>query len=147
MITVVKLTVEHLKEVLSEEANAPLRALITDDKLAAIAAKRFAFAALSEETGRVLCCAGLSEYWPERAEGWAILSGNCKREMIAVHRRIQKFLDRPPVRRIEAAVELGFRAGHRWARLLGFELEAQRLKAFLPNGKDCALYARVREEK
>lgn len=46
-------------------------------------------------------------------------------------------------RRIEAVVKCEFKAGHRWARFLGFELEAPRMSKWGDDGTDYALYARV----
>lgn len=48
-------------------------------------------------------------------------------------------------RRIEMYVESEFAAGHRFARLLGFECETpQGMRGYMPNGDKAHQYARVR---
>lgn len=102
----------------------------------------YAFTGLIDD--RVIFCAGVSEYWPGRGEGWALLTEESRHHMLVITRMIKRFLEICPTRRIEASVEVNFKEGHRWAKMLGFELEASRLRAYLPDGQDCSLYARVR---
>ena len=40
-------------------------------------------------------------------------------------------------------VDCEFEQGHRWAKMLGFTMEAERMRAYRPDGGDVALYARV----
>jgi len=61
-----------------------------------------------------------------------------------VHRLVHYVLDNCPLRRVEAYVDFEFEPGHRWARMLGFKLEAPRMKCHRPDGGDSALYARIR---
>lgn len=98
------------------------------------------------DDGVPLVCAGAAEYWEGRAHVWAVVSdrvnvGNFR----GVHAQAKAFLDGLPFRRLEAAVECDFDAGHRWVKALGFTLEALRLRKYQVNGDDCALYARVKE--
>jgi len=53
-----------------------------------------------------------------------------------------KFLKRLDARRLETYVDVGFAPGHRWVKMLGFEVEGY-MKSFRPNGDDMVLYARV----
>lgn len=93
--------------------------------------------------GAVVGCAGLSELSPGRAYAWALLSDCRAVPFRAVHRAVVDVLNASPVRRIETAVDSGFAAGERWARLLGFGWEG-RMRAYLPDGGDAELYARIR---
>lgn len=93
--------------------------------------------------GRVLMVFGAVEIWKGRAEVWAVLEQNCRDEFLAMHRAALKWLDGLPHERLEMTVEAGFADGHRWARLLGFELEAVRMKQYRA-GRDYSLYARVK---
>jgi len=96
------------------------------------------------DDGTVLLCGGVTPYWEGRAESWAMLNRNRRADFIGLHRVALRFLEKCPVRRIEASVECDSENGHRWCKALGFKLEAERLKGFLPGGKDAALYARVK---
>lgn len=140
-IQVQKFKAEHMKELKEQEAMAYLKPYMTGDHLLSTEKSPFSFTATSKD--RVIACAGLVEYWPGRAEAWAVLSPDCKREFLSLHGAVREFLDSAPVRRIEAAVKIGFYPGHRWVRALGFQLEAPLMKCFLVDGTDCALYSRV----
>ena len=56
----------------------------------------------------------------------------------------QRMLDAYPAQRIEAHIDVDFLNGHRWVEALGFVIEAPRMRKFTPDGRDVALYARVR---
>lgn len=92
----------------------------------------------------VLLCGGVFDYWPGRAEVWSFLSVDAGKHFVALTRVVRRFLNMCTQRRIEAVVDCNFEQGHRWVRMLGFKLEAPRMKAYHPQGEDCALYARVR---
>ena len=94
--------------------------------------------------GVPILCGGVIEFWKNRGGLWAIVSKDCgPKEFVAVHRLVQSFLASLPYARLEFHVDVDFEQGHRWASLLGFEMEAPRLRAYQPNGRDAALYARV----
>lgn len=143
MIEVKKLEVKDLQKLASQKPQLGIDALLETDRAKAIESDPYSYTIMSGE--KVLLCGGVTQYWPNRAEAWAIMDEGSTSEFIQVHRAVKKFLDSCTIKRIEAAVDVDFEAGHRWAELLGFELEAECLKAYLPNGRDCSLYARVRE--
>lgn len=93
----------------------------------------------------VLACAGFMEFYPGRGEGWSYLSANIKPHMVEVVRAIKRYLDMHPCRRQEITVDADFPEGHRMAKILGFTLEAPRMRCYDLAGRDRALYARVRE--
>jgi len=98
------------------------------------------------ERGVPALCAGTIVYWDNRAYLWSFVSSRVTRyNFIEVHRIARRYLLGLPFRRVEATVDVDFPAGHRWLRLLGFTLEAERMQAFQVDGRDCALYARVRD--
>jgi RimJ/RimL family protein N-acetyltransferase len=95
--------------------------------------------------GRPIACAGVFPIWEGRAYLWCWLGCNATaKTFLELHRFAKRFLDGLPFRRVEAAVECDFAAGHRWVKALGFELEAPRMRCFEIDGRDSALYARVR---
>lgn len=144
MITVERFKGEHLLRLDEQGATAYLRPYFRDESIKALEHSAFAYTAFSKETNRVLGCGGVYEFWKDRGEAWAILSKNCRKEFIAIHNATKRFFDLCSIRRIEVTVDCNFNNAHRWARSLGFQMEAERMRAYHPNGTDCALYARVR---
>jgi len=97
----------------------------------------------AEHDGRVLAIAGIAPQWENRALAWALISDEAGSHFKTIHRAVSRFLDVCEYRRVEANVDVGFEAGDRWMKLLGFEYEG-RLKAFRPDGADMLMYARIR---
>ena len=94
--------------------------------------------------GRVIACAGVMELWQGRGMAWALLADNIGQAMIAVHRIVYRFLWKEcTIRRVEAYVDQGFAAGHRWVHDLGFQREGM-MRAFAQHGGDMVMWARVR---
>jgi hypothetical protein len=100
---------------------------------------------VATDDGRPIGCIGLVEQWEGRALAWAVLAGDAGRVLVGITRAVRRFLDLGRYRRIEAAVPVGFAAGHRWARLLGFTLEAPVMRSWSA-GRDFALYALIAPE-
>ena len=97
--------------------------------------------------GRPILSGGAIPLWMGRAYLWSFLSDKVtRRNFVEVTSFVRRFLNGLPFKRVEASVECDHEAGHRWVRALGFELEAPRMRAFQVDGRDCALYARVRNE-
>ena len=142
MIEVVAIKIEHMTELLKREAVAYVRPLFTPEVLKNIERNPHTAAILMD--GKVVFAGGVSQYWPQRGEAWAFFDDSCRKNFIPIVRAARKWLDACPVSRIEAAVDIDATQAHRWVKLLGFELEAPRLRKYRPDGKDCALYARVK---
>jgi len=94
--------------------------------------------------GRIVACGGIIEYWPGRAEAWAVLDATSRKDFLAIHNAARRVLNLDHFRRIEAVVDVGFEAGHRWLRALDFRMEAPRMLQYGVDGNDYSLYARVR---
>jgi hypothetical protein len=94
--------------------------------------------------GRIVACCGVIEYWKDRGEAWSIIDRYSKAEFVLLFRTVKKLLEDAPIRRIEATINKNFPAGHRWIKLLGFELEAETLKSYGLTGDDYSLYAKVK---
>ena len=86
---------------------------------------------------------GVEPQWENRAIAFALISGAAGPYFWAIHSAVRNFLNSTPYRRIEATVDVGFEQGHRWIKMLGFEIEGY-MKAYRPDGADMLLYARVR---
>jgi len=91
----------------------------------------------------VLMCGGAFEIWPGRRLCWALLAESIGHRMTACVRATRRFLAEVGARRYELDVEAGHDEGHRFAKLLGFEVETPRLRAYYPDGSDGAMYVRV----
>ncbi len=97
--------------------------------------------------GEVLGCGGIFSIWPQRAQAWTMASENWGARVEDMKRLIKfvtGLLDTYPAQRIEATVLVEYEPGHRWLRCLGFEMEAERMRNYDPQGRDFALYARLR---
>lgn len=134
---------EHFDMLNEQDVTQVLREYTSPDHAEKLAGCKYAFTGVEE--GRVLICAGLVEYWKDRAVAWAVVDTNCKPHFWKIHKAVKRFLEVAPYRRIEAEVDVDFEAGHRWAEMLGFTLEAPLMRAYHPNGRDCSLYAKVRD--
>ena len=97
----------------------------------------------AEHDGKILAIAGGDPQWENRAIAFALIAESAGRFFPAIHKAVRDFLIRTPYRRIEATVDVGFKEGHRWIKMLGFELEGY-MKAYRPDGADMLLYARVK---
>jgi len=137
-----KFRAEHFEDMRNEKSVMCLLPHITPEHLKNLENAQYSYAGVRD--GKTIFCAGVAEYWNGRAESWAILRSSAKYDLIPITKMVKRFLEVCPIRRIEASIEVDFEEGHRWAKLLGFELEAPRLKSYFPDGRDCALYARVR---
>jgi RimJ/RimL family protein N-acetyltransferase len=96
----------------------------------------------AEHDGVILGIAGLAPQWENRASAWALISDAAGPHFRKFHGAVSRFLVMSNYRRIEATVDVGFEAGHRWMKMLGFEHEGL-LRAYRPDGADMHLYARV----
>lgn len=142
MIEIVKFKAQHWHDIDEQEATMHLRVFFTSEQIEKLEDTRYSYTAVSE--GRVVACGGVFEYWPGRGEAWMEMAKTCKREFLEIHNAVKRFLDICPLTRIEMTVDSDFDEGHRWARSLGFEMEAERMRKYGPDGKDYALYARIK---
>ena len=109
--------------------------------LSRLAQKGLAFTA--EQHGDVLAIAGVTPQWENRALAWALIGDCAGQHFPSIHKAVRRFLERAPYRRIEASVDVGFEQGHRWIKMLGFEIEGY-MRAYRPDGADMLLYARIK---
>lgn len=108
-----------------------------------LAAQSNSWSLLSSD-GRVLWCGGTIPAWPGRNEGWSYVSQDAGPVMTRITRETIRMLNNAPGR-TEITVAKTFDEGHRWARLLGFEVETPLLRAYGPGGEDHVGYVRFVE--
>ena len=91
--------------------------------------------------GKPIVCAGTIEQWPGRHQAWAYVSKGVLRHMPWITKAV---LDNLALvkGRVEFTVRADFRAGQRWAKTLGFEVETPLLRQYGPLGEDHVGFAR-----
>ena len=90
---------------------------------------------------------GAWQLWENRAFIYSFYSQDATAERFGeLLTYVRAFLDGLPFRRLEMAIDVDFLPGHQWVRSLGFEREAERMRFFHADGRDCSLYSRIKEE-
>lgn len=92
----------------------------------------------------IVGCAGVFFLHSNYGQAWALLADGFCDKFISVHRAAKRYFDEHPASRIEAYVDIEFEPGHRWVKLLGFEVEAARVRKYRVDGGDSTLYARIK---
>jgi len=93
------------------------------------------------DDGMPVAAGGTMELWPNRHIAWALLPLTTSPVMLAVTREAQRRVAAVKGR-VEMTVLRSFDAGHRWAKMLGFEVETPVLRAYGPGGEDFTGYVR-----
>lgn len=95
--------------------------------------------------GAPIAAAGVVEAWENRAYGWGLIGAQARPYMRQITRATRARLDSLPYRRIEMAVDAGFKQAIQWAFMLGFDCETpEPMKHYTPDGRAAYLFARVR---
>ena len=139
-MTVIPFKKEHLDRMILQERQKGLEYLETDE-LFALLEGQDSYTVMDDD---VLCCAGVVKLNEGRGVAWAYLADDLGARMVGVTRAVKRYLGIANFHRIEMHVDCDFKEAHRWVRMLGFEMECERMKAFTPDKRDCALYAMVR---
>lgn len=142
MFEVVPYKHDHVLPLLEQGINKPLAGFFLHGLGRQFETRGTAFTGLS--AGKVLVCGGIDEIWENRGIVWTIFNEETKQNFLPVFRAFKKFLAASKFRRIEISVPYGFEQGARRARLLGFKLECECARAYLPDGTDCAIYSLVK---
>lgn len=140
MISIVSFQAAHLAAIKLQDAQAYLSEWVTHEEAVSLE-NHASFTAVS--AGEVLGCGGAIPVWEGRSIAWSYLANIGPKNFLQIHHAVANFLNSLTVKRIEITVDCDVLAAHRWARLLGFKLEAERMEAYTPDGRPCALYARV----
>lgn len=139
-MNIIPLALDHYQNIVSQDNQQHIGKFV--DENAILELMRYpAFAGVCNSGVAVI--SGVYDLGSGRLGAWALMGAGAGKNMVAIHRGTQRFLDMQSARRIELTVLCDFEAGHRWAKMLGFTLEAERMKGYDPDGRDHALYARV----
>ena len=96
-----------------------------------------------DDAERIVGCGGLALEHPGCSIAWTLLHPELSGpHMLALHRNARKALEAATTRRVQADCDPAFAPARRWLELLGFQYEGIR-RAYAPDGRDMALYARV----
>lgn len=140
-MTILPFRAEHFHALTPQAAQMRAKALWRDGQLQGLESLP-SFTLMDD--GVVLMIFGHIPFHADRGLVWSILGEQAAEHMISVHRVGRRFVDSLPYRRIEMEVDCEFEQAHRWARMLGFEMEAERLRCHREDGGDTSLYARIR---
>lgn len=103
----------------------------------------YGYAKSAVDGDKVIACMAIAELAQHRAIVFALLSADAGRYMLDFTRFALREFATLPYARLESLVACDFAAGHRWMKMLGFEIEAPRMKKFSTRLQDYSLYARV----
>lgn len=90
----------------------------------------------------VVACAGIMEFWPGRAQAWALLSEEFPSYIKDIHRAVRAFLETYTVARLECVVDPQYPETLRWAEHLGFTHETS-MPNYTPQGETRLMYVRL----
>lgn len=142
MIYMVPFEAIHYAQMDVQPAQETMRGLITVESLKGLESE---FSTTLMEDGKPLACGGAIQYWPNRALVWTFLSNKVNKDNFrVVHAAVKQGIDGLPFNRLEASVDVGFKQGHRWMKLLGFRVEAPFQEAFQVDGSDSVGYVRIK---
>ncbi len=143
MINVKTFKSEHLLSMNFQDNQQHLMTYITKESAKTIeAAPGQAYTICDDD--EILAVAGVMDIGEGRGYAWSFIAKEVGVRMVQVTRVVKRYLKIAPFRRVEMAVDCEFSAAHRWARMLGFTMEAERMRAYAVDGRDCALYAMVK---
>jgi len=140
-MNIVPFQAEHILRLQLQEEQRGLAPFITH-AYARMLEGEFAFTGLVD--GEPIAVAGITPLWENRGLCWCFMGAKAGPHFVQITKVALDLLDLAPYRRIEADTPCEFKQGHRWLRMLGFQMEAERMRAHRVDGGDSALYARVR---
>jgi len=92
--------------------------------------------------GQPIVCGGVAQIFSHRHQAWMLLDMRTGRHMLWITKQVSAYLQK--IRgRIEFSVRADFEQGQRWAKLLGFEVEAPLLKQYGHDKADHVGYVRI----
>lgn len=100
----------------------------------------FTFTVWSDK--EALLIGGVTPISGNRAFLYSFISKNMMSHFNGVTRLVREYLSNLPYGRIEAGVDVDFKQGHRWIKILGFELETPSAKNYNGDGRDASVYVK-----
>ena len=113
-----------------------------DQEMADEISKIGGYAAIAD--GEVIAVGGVMPQLWGGGLAWAWMSRRWRKYARATTEGVNKILDESKYERIEAGILADFKAGHSWAKRLGFYMETPLARKWGPDMKDYSIYARVK---
>ena len=140
---IVRFLPQHLQELRLQPAQSSFRAaLLKPEYGTALALAGPCFTVLVDD--KPIACAGAQEFHAGRAEIWALIGRDAGPYMRPMTRAAIGWFDQCSYRRLEVNVATHFEPGHRWARMLGFQVEGPEKLAYSPDGRSAISYVRLK---
>jgi RimJ/RimL family protein N-acetyltransferase len=98
---------------------------------------------LIDDDGKVVAVIGAMETHTGVAYLWTFMSCDASKHLLTIYRFTRTWIDRLGFRRLECTVLSGFKAAHRWMRLLGFKRETSRPMKKWDGVDDFHLYSKI----
>lgn len=99
------------------------------------------------DNGRILAVGGVAPIWNGMGEAWLLPTKDMAGHEVSITRHFMYKLDSAftdlRMRRVQAAVKVGFNKAHRLVKFLGFEEEGL-MKKYGPEGADYVRYAKCK---
>ena len=131
----------HAQYLLAEGGNTDLCQVLGEEHLDFAETLEYAYTGVEGETP--VFCAGLVPMGSHCAEAWAILHQFNRDGFMKTFNACKRLLEVSPYQRVECRIRYNYKEGHRWAKALGFKLEAKRMQKSNMQGYDESLYARI----
>lgn len=132
----------HLALIAPHEAFGPVQPLYLSPQFAELLNDNVGLSAWAGN--HCVGAAGVIAIHKYRFLAWSFLSVNSGPFMLGITRKTKEVLDSFKDVRVEMAVNVDFKEGHRWAKLLGFQMEAPFMKCYGYLKEDQSLYSRFR---
>lgn len=99
--------------------------------------------------GEIALIAGIIRMWEGVGEAWVIATPLARKHPVSLHKLTLRYMDSiirdTKLIRVQSIVEVGFEAGHRWIKRLGFKEEGLMRKYF--GNRDFIRYSKVQDSK
>lgn len=133
---------DHFWNIKVQKAQAYINKYVTQEALVDLE-KDNSFTCFKDD--KIIACFGWFKIYPTRGVLWSYLSEYANKNLVEGTRIARKLINDLPFKRLEIEVDCEFEQGHRWARMLGFELETERSKSYRIDGNDSSIYVRIRQ--
>lgn len=132
----------HFYAIDPQPAQAHIPKMVKSEQVAMLAATGCSYTALAGDMPVFVY--GVAQVYPHRAALWAYFDKDSGKHMRGIHRVAQEFVASLDYQRLEFEVACDFEQGHRWARMLGFTCDVERLRCYDIRGGDVAIYSKVK---
>lgn len=133
---------EHIRYIAPQDGQSEIQLAYMQPDMKHVFENEFTLSAWKGST--CVGAAGLIQIMPHYAVAWAFIAKGAGPHMLEAVRAMRNVMDKSTFERIEMRVDTKFYKGHKLARLLGFHVEAPKMRKTGAFKEDETLYARVR---